>query len=205
MIKDWREGALPGEGFEEKGRDIEEGKEAAKLLVSYGYDALDVDVGTYDSWWWNHPPMRDKEGKPYIDGIKLLQSKTMWGIIAVAGCFTICGAAIASDDLGIKAAISTGLGPILNNASWPVLVILCVVVSTVFTNFTNGMPVSFTINAICIPLACTLQMNHGSKIPRLVVGVEGEALQSRPAIHHTDVQLRAEFYGLSRLAPHNGA
>jgi len=104
--------------------------------------------------------MRDKEGKPYIDGIKLLQSKTMWGIIAVAGCFTICGAAIASDDLGIKAAISTGLGPILNNASWPVLVILCVVVSTVFTNFTNGMPVSFTINAICIPLACTLQMNH---------------------------------------------
>ena len=104
--------------------------------------------------------MRDKEGKPYIDGIKLLQSKTMWGIVAVAGCFTICGAAIASDDLGIKAAISTVLGPLLNHASWPVLVILCVLISTIFTNFTNGMPVSFTINAICIPLACTLQMNH---------------------------------------------
>lgn len=104
--------------------------------------------------------MREKNGKPYIDGVKLLQSKTMWGIVAVAGCFTICGAAIASDELGIKAAISSFLGPILNNASWPILVILCVVISTVFTNFTNGMPVSFTINAICIPLACILQMNN---------------------------------------------
>lgn len=62
MIKDWREGALPGEVFEEKGRDIEEGLEAAKLLVSYGYDALDTDVGTYDAWWWNHPPMYQEKG-----------------------------------------------------------------------------------------------------------------------------------------------
>lgn len=62
MIKDWREGALPGEEFEEMGRDIEEGLEAAKLLVSYGYDALDTDVGTYDAWWWNHPPMYQEKG-----------------------------------------------------------------------------------------------------------------------------------------------
>lgn len=66
MIKDWREGALPGEEFEEKGRDIEEGLEAAKLLVEYGYDALDIDVGTYDAWWWNHPPMYQEKGL-YID------------------------------------------------------------------------------------------------------------------------------------------
>ncbi len=72
MIKDWREGALPGEDFEEKGRDIEEGLEAAKLLVSYGYDALDTDVGTYDAWWWNHPPMYMEKGlyRPYCKMVK---------------------------------------------------------------------------------------------------------------------------------------
>ncbi len=72
MIKDWREGALPGEEFEEKGRDIEEGLEAAKLLVSYGYDALDTDVGTYDAWWWNHPPMYQEKGlyRPYCKMVK---------------------------------------------------------------------------------------------------------------------------------------
>lgn len=62
FIKELRDGALPGEEFEEKGRDIEEGLEAAKLLVEYGYDALDVDVGCYDAWWWNHPPMYQKKG-----------------------------------------------------------------------------------------------------------------------------------------------
>ena len=64
MVKDFREGALPGEEFEEKGRDIEEGIEAAKLLEKFGYDALDVDAGTYDAWWWNHPPMY-MEKAPY--------------------------------------------------------------------------------------------------------------------------------------------
>ena len=72
MIKDWREGALPGEEFEEKGRDIAEGLEAAKLLVQYGYDARDTDVGTYDAWWWNHPPMYQEKGlfRPYCKMVK---------------------------------------------------------------------------------------------------------------------------------------
>ncbi|PYG90268.1 2-enoate reductase [Ruminiclostridium sufflavum DSM 19573] len=71
-IKDWRVGALPGEEFEEKGRDIPEGIEAAKLLAAYGYDALDVDVGSYDSWWWSHPPMYQKKGL-YIPFAKLIK------------------------------------------------------------------------------------------------------------------------------------
>lgn len=72
FIKDWRVGALPGEKFEEKGRDIEEGIQAAKLLEQYGYDALDVDVGCYDAWWWNHPPMYQEKGLyiPYCKMVK---------------------------------------------------------------------------------------------------------------------------------------
>ena len=72
MIKDWRVGGLPGEEYEEKGRDMEEGLTAAKLLVEYGYDALDVDVGSYDSWWWSHPPMYQEKGlyMPYAKAVK---------------------------------------------------------------------------------------------------------------------------------------
>ena len=72
MIKDWRVGALPNEEFEEKGRDTEEGLEAAKLLEAYGYDALDTDVGTYDAWWWNHPPMYQEKGL-YRDYCKMMK------------------------------------------------------------------------------------------------------------------------------------
>lgn len=56
-MKALRQGGLPGEDYQEAGRDIEEGIEVAKLLENAGYDALNVDVGTYDSWYWNHPPM----------------------------------------------------------------------------------------------------------------------------------------------------
>lgn len=61
-IKDIRQGAVPGEEFTELGRDTEEGLEAAKILVEAGYDALDVDAGTYDSWYWAHPPMYFDKG-----------------------------------------------------------------------------------------------------------------------------------------------
>lgn len=72
FIKELRDGALPGEVFEEKGRDIPEGIEVARLLVSYGYDALDVDVGSYDAWWWSHPPMYQEKGL-YIPYAKIVK------------------------------------------------------------------------------------------------------------------------------------
>lgn len=72
FIKDFREGALPGEEFIEKGRDLPEGIDAARLLVKYGYDALDVDVGSYDSWWWSHPPMYQEKGL-YMPYAKLMK------------------------------------------------------------------------------------------------------------------------------------
>jgi 2-enoate reductase len=62
FIKDWCVGALPGEIFEEKGRDIPEGMEAIKILEEAGYDAFDIDVGSYDSWYWSHPPMYQDKG-----------------------------------------------------------------------------------------------------------------------------------------------
>ncbi len=56
-MKGLRQGGLPGEDYQETGRDVEEGIQAAKLMVEAGYDMLNVDAGTYDSWYWNHPPM----------------------------------------------------------------------------------------------------------------------------------------------------
>lgn len=72
FIKALRNGALPGEEFVEAGRDLPEGIEAARLLTSYGYDALDVDVGSYDAWWWSHPPMYQKKGL-YMPYAKLIR------------------------------------------------------------------------------------------------------------------------------------
>lgn len=55
--KDFCEGILPGENYKDIGRDIEEGKKAAKYLQEAGYDMLNTDNGTYDAWYWAHPPL----------------------------------------------------------------------------------------------------------------------------------------------------
>ncbi|APB72681.1 FAD-dependent oxidoreductase [Paenibacillus polymyxa] len=73
FIKDWRQGGLPGEEFQEQGRDIEEGIEAAKILEEAGYDAFNGDVGSYDSWYWAHPPMYQEKGL-YLPYNKILKT-----------------------------------------------------------------------------------------------------------------------------------
>ena len=55
--KGFREGAMPGEEYIEAGRDMEESEKAAKYLQDAGYDMLDCDNGTYDAWYWPHPPV----------------------------------------------------------------------------------------------------------------------------------------------------
>ena len=56
-VKGFREGALPGESYTEAGRNMEESERAARYLQDAGYDMLNADNGTYDSWYWAHPPM----------------------------------------------------------------------------------------------------------------------------------------------------
>lgn len=55
--KGFREGALPGEDYTEVGRDMAESEKAAKFLEEAGYDMLNCDNGTYDAWYWAHPPI----------------------------------------------------------------------------------------------------------------------------------------------------
>jgi len=56
-LKGFQKGAVPGEEYTELGRGMEESEKAAKYLQDAGYDMLNADNGTYDSWYWSHPPM----------------------------------------------------------------------------------------------------------------------------------------------------
>ena len=55
--KGFNSGALPGEEYVEAGRDMAESEKAAKYLQDAGYDMLNCDNGTYDAWYWAHPPI----------------------------------------------------------------------------------------------------------------------------------------------------
>ena len=54
--KDFYKGAVPGEEFVEFGRDMEDSEKAIKYLEDAGYAMFNCDNGTYDAWYWAHPP-----------------------------------------------------------------------------------------------------------------------------------------------------
>ena len=56
-LKGFQQGIVPGDDAKEMGRDMAESERAAKYLQDAGYDMLNADNGTYDSWYWSHPPM----------------------------------------------------------------------------------------------------------------------------------------------------
>lgn len=54
--KGFGQGAVPGEEFTEFGRDMAESERAIKYLEDAGYAMFNCDNGTYDAWYWPHPP-----------------------------------------------------------------------------------------------------------------------------------------------------
>lgn len=60
FVKDFEKATLTGD--DEMGRTLEEGIQIARLLESYGYDCLNVDTGTYDSFYYACPPMYMPKG-----------------------------------------------------------------------------------------------------------------------------------------------
>ncbi len=115
-IKALRQGGLPGEDFGELGRDISEAMETAKILQEAGYDAFDADAGSYDSWYWAHPPMYFKKGM-YL---KLAEELKKVATIPV-----IVAGRMDNPDLALEALESgkidaVGLGrPVLTDPDYP--------------------------------------------------------------------------------------
>ena len=116
FMKGLRQGALPDEEFTEVGKDIDEGVEAAKILVNAGYDALNVDAGTYDSWYWNHPPMYFGAGGMYREFGRILKQNVNVPII-LAG--RMDDPDMARESIGRDCDIVSYGRPLLTDAEYP--------------------------------------------------------------------------------------
>ncbi len=77
MTRGFNEGAVPGEDFAEVGRTMEESEKAVRILEEAGYDLFNCDNGTYDAWYWAHPPVYAplNLNLEYVEHIKQFTSK----------------------------------------------------------------------------------------------------------------------------------
>jgi 2-enoate reductase len=109
FIKGWNQGGLPGEAFEERGRDLEEGLQAAKILEEAGYDAFDADCGSHEAWYWAHPPVYQNHGclLPFVSQLK----KVVTVPVLAAGRLEIPELAekVVSDGMADMVSIGRGL------------------------------------------------------------------------------------------------
>ena len=115
-MKALKQGGLPGEEFEEIGRDVGEALEAAKILEEAGYDGFDADAGTYDSWYWAHPPMYFDKGVylPLAEKLK----KVVHVPVMVAGRMDDPDIATQALESGIIDAVGLGR-PLLSDPQYP--------------------------------------------------------------------------------------
>lgn len=91
--KDFNRGALPGEEYQEFGRDYQESEKVAKMLEEAGYDMLDCDNGSYDAWYWPHPPVY----MPKACNLEDVEKVKQWVNIPV-----ICGGRFDDPELAEK-------------------------------------------------------------------------------------------------------
>jgi 2-enoate reductase len=154
-IKDWVKGGLPGEDFKELGRDTEEGLEAAKILEKAGYDAFDADAGSYDAWYWAHPPLYQEHGLylPLTEQLK----KAVHVPVIVAGRMEIPELAVKALEKKQADIISLGRG-LLAEPAWPRKVRTGKIEEVrpclgchdgCFMRMGSALPISCTVNPAC--------------------------------------------------------
>lgn len=93
------------------------------------------------------------DGKPLMNANKHFKEGAMWGMITAVGIFSILGGALASNDLGFKQWLTDVLGPMFSDMSWPVFVLLIVVVCAVITNFFSNMATGVIVSSLTAPFA----------------------------------------------------
>ena len=98
--KGWGKGAMPYEtDFKEFGRDMAESERAIKYLGDMGYDMFNCDNGTYDAWYWAHPPqyMPENCNLDYVKHIKKFTDKPV--VCAGKMTFEVGAQAVAEGSL----------------------------------------------------------------------------------------------------------
>ena len=115
-MKAERVGHLPGEDYQEFGRDMEESLALGRILEEAGYDAILFGTGTYDSIYWLYPPMYMPDGC-YIEEASALKQALHIPVI--------CPGKLSDPDMANEAvrdgridALSIGRG-LVADPEWP--------------------------------------------------------------------------------------
>ena len=103
------------------------------------------------------------KGKPIMDAAKHFKEGANWGFITTVGIFSLLGGALTAEELGIKAWLTSIMGPVFSNMSWPLFVLMIVLVCTIVTNFFSNMATGVIVASLTAPFVAAFA-NQGINV-----------------------------------------
>ena len=98
-----------------------------------------------------------------MDAAKHFKEGANWGFITTVGIFSLLGGALTAEELGIKAWLTSIMGPVFSNMSWPLFVLMIVLVCTIVTNFFSNMATGVIVASLTAPFVAAFA-NQGINV-----------------------------------------
>ncbi len=100
----------------------------------------------------------------------IFKEGVFWYLIISVGSLLVLGGALSSKETGIQAWLTQIIGPLVKNMSWPMFVLLAVLLCSFITNFFSNLATGVIVATIMAPFAVTY-MDQGINIQPLCVGM----------------------------------
>lgn len=110
------------------------------------------------------------DGKNIFSVEKNLHDGTVWGVITAVGVLAIVGNGLSDPNLGIRAWLTSLIGPLFSSISWPMFIFLCMFISVLVTNFFSNMVTGIIVATIAAPF-CVGFMDAGIDVSAVAIAI----------------------------------
>ena len=101
------------------------------------------------------------DGKPVIEGEKIMKDGISWSILISTGAFVLLGGMISSPDLGVRDWLASVMTSLVGNMSFPIFMLLIIVITYVVTNFFSSVATGLIMMTLCAPIAASFAESIG--------------------------------------------
>jgi len=101
------------------------------------------------------------DGKPVVNGPKVLKDGVDWPVIFAVAVFSLVGSMISSNDLGIKTWLNDILSAIFGGMAFPVFMLILIALTTIITNFFSNTAIGVIMSTLAAPFIAEYATNSG--------------------------------------------
>lgn len=95
------------------------------------------------------------DGKPVVNGEKVMKDGVSWSILISTGAFTLLGSMIAAPDPGVRGWLQAIMTSMIGNLPFPFFMLIVATITYVVTNFFSSVATGLIMMTLTAPIAVT--------------------------------------------------